>query len=248
MKYFVLGILVTFGLVLYLNRAYAHIFSFLNEFNPGNPTTHMTFIIPSPVPTSSARITYVALGDSLTAGAGATKETESYPYRLAQRLAEGRNAEVTLVNLGQPGANTIDVLNNQVPAAVALHPDFITLAIGINDLHNNVPDEVFQKNLISIVNGLSGATKNLNVITIPFLAGKSAFWPPYRAYFDWKTRNFNELLRISLSNKNVSIIDLYSLTHERALNDADYYSPDGFHASAKAYDFWSKILYDHLNY
>jgi lysophospholipase L1-like esterase len=248
MKYVVIIFIVLIGLILYLNRAYAHIFSFLNYNNPGNPTTHTNFVFPSPIPNSPFKVTYVALGDSLTAGVGAALEKESYPYRLAERLAESRGAEVTLVNLGQPGATARDVLNDQVPQVVALHPDVVTLAIGINDMHNGVSDQEFQKNLRGIVNSLSSTVKYLNVATIPFLANKNAFWPPYRAYFDYQTQHYNNLLRGAMSGRKILFIDLYSLTRERALNDASYYSPDGFHASAKAYDFWSQIFYDHINY
>ncbi len=248
MKYFVLFLLITAGLTVYLNRAYAHIFSFLNANNPGSPLTHMSIVIPPSTATSSSRLTYVSLGDSLTAGAGAATESESYPYRLAKLLAEKHGAEVTLDNLGQPGANTIDVLNQQVPLVAALHPDVVTLLIGVNDLHYQVPPESFEKNLAAIVDNLSSTTEHLNIITIPYLGNSSAFMPPYQTYYDLQTKRFNNLLREALSGKKVSIIDLYSLTREQAFSDNGYYSPDGFHPSAKTYTFWSKIIYDHLDY
>ncbi len=248
MKYLILFLVVTAGLILYLNRSYAHIFSFLNANNPGTPTTHMSIVIPAPSPTSSSRLKYVALGDSLTAGAGAATEAESYPYRLAKLLAEKRGAEVILENLGQPGATTINVLNQQVPLVAALHPDIVTLLIGVNDLHNQMPSDLFKKNLTAIVDGLSSSTKHLNIITIPYLGNSSAFMPPYQTYYDLQTKRYNDLLREALSGKKVSFIDLYSLTREQAFDDAGYYSPDGFHPSAETYNFWSKLLYDHLNY
>ncbi len=247
MKYIVAAILTLAIVALYLNRAYAHIFYFLNENNPGNPTTHMSFIIPPPTP-SSAKITYVALGDSLTAGVGAPEETQPYPYQLTKLLTKKYNAEVTLINLGQPGATSADVLRQQVPQVAGFHPDVVTLLIGVNDLHYQMQDKVFKKSFAGIVDGLVSTTKKLNVFTIPYIGNGAAFWPPYQTYFDQQTKRYNDIIREVISGRKVTLIDLYTLTHEQAFNDASYYSPDGFHPSATAYDLWSKIIYDHLDY
>lgn len=246
MKYFLTIFFASVIVSLYLSLAYKHISSFTYANNPGNPTIHMAFLIPSPA-SSSTKITYVALGDSLTAGVGAATEVESYPYRLAQLLAKNRNADVTLINLGRPGDTTIDVLNQQVPRVAEFHPDIVTLNIGVNDMNNRIPDETFKKNLASIFDGLSGTTKHFSVTTIPYLGNTSAYWPPYQIYFDTQTKHYNDLLRDTLIGRNINLIDLYSETHKQAFSDPDYYSPDGFHPSASAYDLWSKILYDHLN-
>lgn len=249
MKYFIVVLLITGGVILYLNRAYAHIFSYLNAGNPGNPTTNNLSIAFRPVNVStSSKIIYVSLGDSLTAGVGAPDHTGSYPFQLAKLLADDRHIEVAFFNLGQPGAVSKDVLNSQIPQVAELYPDIVTVAIGINDMHNRVPSATFQKNITSIVDQLSGITKHLNIITIPYLGGSKAFWPPYQTYYDWQTKRYNNLLRAAIPNKNVTIIDLYSQTHERSLRDSGYYSTDDFHPSAEAYTFWSKIIYDHLDY
>lgn len=202
----------------------------------------------TPATATTKTITYAALGDSLTAGVGANVETESYPYRLGEILAREADTQVSVVSWGQPGATAIDVLKEQVPPTVKLRPDVVTLAIGINDMHNRIAGPVFQTTLVAIVDELSKVIKHINVITIPYLGNNKTFLPPYRYYFDWQTRRFNQLLKTALAGKPVTIIDLYSLTRERAFNDADYYSADGFHPSATAYNFWSTTIYDHLDY
>jgi len=234
--------------ILYLNRAYARIFSTIGARDLINPTIQQTVSIPSPITTSTAQITYVALGDSLTAGVGATYQEDSYPYRVAKLLVQENSALVTIVNLGKPGAVSADVLNQQLPQALSLHPDVVTLAIGINDMLNRVPASVFGKNISTIADDLAGAVKHVNIINIPYLGGGKTFWPPYRYYFDRQTRKYNGYLVEALAGKNVFIIDLYTQTHERALNDSSYYSADGFHPSEKGYEFWSNIIYGNLNY
>jgi lysophospholipase L1-like esterase len=42
------------------------------------------------------------------------------------------------------------------------------------------------------------------------------------------------------NNRQIKIIDLYSLTREKAFNGQSYYSSDTFHPSDEGYNFWSK--------
>ncbi|MFA5061729.1 MAG: SGNH/GDSL hydrolase family protein [Patescibacteria group bacterium] len=244
----IVSVLVVACLGLYLNRAYRHISVSIGEKNLANPTVHQTIVLPPATTTSTAKIVYAALGDSLTVGVGATAEQKTYPYLVAKLLAQEKNIQVTVANLGIPGATSADVLNQQVPQAAKLHPDMVILAVGINDMLNRVPTDVFEKNMVSIVNGLAGAATHITVINIPYLGGSQAYWPPYRCYFDWQTRRYNNFLNKALANKNVAVIDLYTLTHEQAFNDKNYYSVDGFHPSDEGYQFWSNIIYGNLNY
>ncbi len=247
MKYLII-IFTIVVLGLYLNWAYARIFSTPNTKNLANPTNHQIINLPFSANAFTKKITYVALGDSLTAGVGASAEDKTYPYRLAKLLADKQNAQVTVVNLGWPGATAADVLNIQIPLLAELHPDIVTLAIGTNDMHNQVPAKLFQQTMSTIVDNLASTTKHLNVINIPYLGNRSVFFPPYRLYFDWQTKRYNSPLRNSLVGKQVNVIDIYSLTRQKAFSDPQYYSADGFHPSDAGYDFWSENLYEHLDY
>lgn len=243
----IITVLVIAVFALYLNLSYAHVFSSISERDLVNPTILLTSYVP-PISPTTTKITYVALGDSLTAGVGATSEQTSYPYIIARLMAQDRKTGVTVVNLGEPGASSIDVLKRQAPQVAALHPDVVTLVIGINDMFNKVPAEVFEKNIISIVDSLASTTKYINIINIPYIGNTKTFLPPYRYYFDWQIRGYNNLLNNALIDKHIPIIDLYTLTHEQAFTSNTYYSADGFHPSDESYKSWGKIIYDNLNY
>lgn len=76
---------------------------------------------------------WVALGDSLTQGIGATAHDRGWVGQVRDRLAAaGRPHRV--VNLAVSGAKTFDVLERQLPVLDALQPDLVTLMIGSNDL------------------------------------------------------------------------------------------------------------------
>ncbi|MGA4843226.1 SGNH/GDSL hydrolase family protein [Streptomyces sp. G45] len=79
-------------------------------------------------------LTYVALGDSLTAGVGdrVAGGWRGWAALLAASLgAPGHR--VRFHNLAANGAQTHDVLRHQAPAALALRPDLASVVVGVND-------------------------------------------------------------------------------------------------------------------
>jgi len=84
---------------------------------------------------------YVALGDSLTEGLSDSSRQEPGEYRgwadrLAQYLAMtgDRRTPVGYANLGVRSRRIEDVVSEQVPRALALEADLVTILIGANDL------------------------------------------------------------------------------------------------------------------
>jgi lysophospholipase L1-like esterase len=75
--------------------------------------------------------TYAALGDSFTAGRESI-EAERWADRLAHGL-RAVNPELVYRNLAVDGASSVEVLK-QVPAAIALRPDLVTVICGANDV------------------------------------------------------------------------------------------------------------------
>ncbi|WEO98651.1 SGNH/GDSL hydrolase family protein [Streptomyces sp. FXJ1.172] len=76
-------------------------------------------------------VRFVALGDSLTEGVGdpVTTGRRGWAALLAPSLAE----EVEFTNLAVSGAQTRDVRERQIPAALELRPDIASVVIGVND-------------------------------------------------------------------------------------------------------------------
>ena len=82
---------------------------------------------------------WVALGDSMTQGIGASAYDRGWTGQLADRAGEsvaGKAIPHRLINLASSGAKVRDVLDRQLPALVALGttPDLVTVLIGSNDL------------------------------------------------------------------------------------------------------------------
>jgi lysophospholipase L1-like esterase len=81
---------------------------------------------------------WVALGDSMTQGVGASAPDRGWVGQLSGRLTEGGWTH-RLVNLSVTGARVQDVLEDQVPALDAIvaaegPPALVTLVVGSNDV------------------------------------------------------------------------------------------------------------------
>ncbi len=95
-------------------------------------------------------ITIVALGDSLTAGYGLSRQ-QAYPALVAEKMrAAGYEFEV--VNAGSSGDTTAGGLR-RLPAILRAHKkiDVFILELGINDAFRGVPIEQIRANLQSII-------------------------------------------------------------------------------------------------
>jgi lysophospholipase L1-like esterase len=82
----------------------------------------------------------VILGDSLTFGDG-VKATETYPYKLQEKLRNRRDSQIQVINLGIMGINTDQeamILTQENPyfgyPALFFEPDLLILTFCVNDL------------------------------------------------------------------------------------------------------------------
>jgi lysophospholipase L1-like esterase len=239
----ILLIVVVFGA--YLNLSYARIFSKVGKENLKSPDVSYTYLINSGK-NNDKSLSYSALGDSLTAGVGVDDYKQSYPYLTAEKLAVKNN--IILKDKSAPGFKTEDLKNILVPLVVLDKPDIVTLFIGINDIRSNVSEENFKGNYEQILESLSKNTSaKIYVINIPFLGSSNSILPPYNYYFDFKTKEFNKIIKDLAIKNNVQYIDLYSPTLKEFRKSDSYYSADLFHPSSKGYSFWADIIYDNFN-
>lgn len=207
--------------------------------------TRHTYEIKSPN-ASSSKLVYVALGDSLTSGAGTEKVEDSFPYLLAEKFAVNNN--IILKNFSYPGAKTSHLIKDLLSPAIADKPDIITLLIGTNDIHGNVSADHFKKNYTHILDRLTKETKaKIYVISIPFIGAKTILLPPYNYYYDHKTAKYNNIIKELADTYKIKYIDLATPTAEICEKDGPHYSVDSFHPSAEGYKLWCEIIYADIN-
>ncbi len=235
-------IILAIVLVLYFNRSYAYIYKHIDKMALKTPDHGVAYLVVNN-DTASTSLTYAALGDSLTAGVGADKASDTFPYLLAQYLA-GNDYRVNLKVRAVPGAKTQDLLTSLVSAAIEDEPDVVTILIGVNDIHGEISQDVFKKNYELILERLTTETKaKIYIINIPFIGADNLLLPPYNYMFDYKTRQYNKIILELATKYNIKYIDLYTETQDLFKRSGSHYASDFFHPSSQGYKIWADLIY-----
>ena len=174
--------------------------------------------------------TYVALGDSFTSGL-VTGEAR-WPDQVAQALGPGVRYE----NLAWVGATSADVEGSQLPRAISLEPDLVTLICGANDVLESVrPDaSAYAERLGRMYARLRTERPSavLLTATYPDLSRFLDLRPRTRARVQWGMRGFNAAARRVAERYSVALLEGFD---HPAAQDRDTYAEDGFHPSPEGH-------------
>lgn len=227
------------GVLFYLYFSYIRIYSLFDKTS--NPNIALNYIAGNI--RSSRVINYAALGDSLTAGVGASDAQHTFPYLLSEKIA-GRG-KVQLFNLGQPGATSAEVLQQQIVPLSSFGPEVITLFIGTNDMHQRVSINTFKNNYNQILDDLEKYKKaKVILINLPYLGSGSLILPPWRGYFDNRINKYNQVISEIAAERKLTLIDLYGKTKTYFKDNQNIiYSADLYHPTDVGYAFWADQIY-----
>lgn len=187
-------------------------------------------------------IVYLALGDSLTAGEGASPE-ESFPAALTARLRALPLRWVELHNAGEPGAKAEQVITEQLPLLVQHPPNLVTLGIGTNDVMTGVKEEVYRAQVRSILASVSAVVPRRRIYVLPqgdWSRAKLAEPLGKPETFAPRIESFNRILREEAARAGVRFVDLGPLLARQAREGL--MDKDGVHYSARAYEQWAEAL------
>lgn len=181
------------------------------------------------------------LGDSLTAGVGASSFQNSYPNLLAQELTTILG-NIQSTNYAFPGDKTQDMLDRQLEQDLA-DPQVVFVLIGINDIFDHVGTTKFEYNYQQIVDQLKQKTASqIILLTIPNITTSSLVGWPLDHYYHNQIKSYNQIIARVATANNLELLDLYSLTEDSPYQIKNYYSSDLFHPSDQGYNKWADVL------
>jgi lysophospholipase L1-like esterase len=186
-----------------------------------------------PTPARAVRVvnSYVALGDSFTAGRDSIDAE-----RWADLLAAGMrrvNPDLRYANLAVDGATSAEVLSEQIEPGLALDPDFVTVICGANDvLLSTRPDvggyaERIDAILRRLREGAPGAA--LVTATAPEVWQFMGLRPRTEARLIAATTELNEVTREVAARYEVLCLPVAG---HPALREPATFSADGLHPSS----------------
>jgi lysophospholipase L1-like esterase len=107
--------------------------------------------------------TLAIIGDSAASGVGDSDEMSNY-FGWGYHLAKVFNEPLTYINAARPGAQSSEVLHEQLPKVLIHNPDLVAVIVGGNDLlRNRFSPTIFEENLNVTLRQIedSGATSML---------------------------------------------------------------------------------------
>ena len=191
--------------------------------------------------------TYVAIGDSLTAGRG-DEGRDGRPIGWAQRLADILGVRTTvrcsLTNLAVDGATVHEVLSKQLPAVAARKPDLVSVTVGINDIRRRDFDELsFKADLGQLFEALAATQATLLTCTLPDLTVIMSLSQDLHEVVRERMRLASDIIREQAESYGAVCLDAWTLP---GVTDPDLYAPDRLHPNSKGHQFIAAACADKL--
>ncbi|MGE0215735.1 SGNH/GDSL hydrolase family protein [Mycolicibacterium sp.] len=185
---------------------------------------------------------YVALGDSQTEGLWDGDDQTGligFADRLAMRL-DGHWPGLRYANLAIRGKQIRDVLDDQMPQAVAMGADLITVCIGMNDVTRSVRgfDQALDQ-LDVLHERLADAGATVVTTTFPDLARIL----PIGRVLAARVIAINDRIRGAADRHGFRLVDLYRAP---SMTQPDTWSPDRVHGSAKGHMLFAEAAAEAL--
>lgn len=177
-------------------------------------------------------ITYVAIGDSFTAGLQPDKP------RWPDEVARALGPDVRYENLASVGATSEQVEREQLPQALALKPDLVTLICGANDvLESTRPDAAgYAARLSRMFGRLRREAPRAEIVTAtyPDLSRFLDLRPRSRARVEKGMLLFNAASRDVAERHDITLLEGFD--HPVAEN-RETFAEDGFHPSPEGHRY-----------
>jgi lysophospholipase L1-like esterase len=178
---------------------------------------------------------YVAIGDSQTEGLWDGDDTTGlvgFADRLAAML-HSHHPGLTYANLAVRGRRIADLLDEQLPTALAMEPDLITVCIGMNDVTR--PGPHFGSALAELDdmhNKLAASGATVVTTTFPNIAKIL----PIGRVIASRVEQINAEIRNAAVRHGFRLVDLY---HAPSMTRLDTWSADRVHGSDKGHQLFA---------
>ena len=197
-------------------------------------------------------IVYAAIGASETYGTGADdRNRQAWPQVF---FNEALPESAVFYNFGIPGATTAQALKDELPPALGIHPNLVTVWLNVNDLVQGVSPTSYGAQLQQLIHGLRRASSTrVLVANVPDLRQLPAFKAcapnapdagpacpipstlvPSADQMRALITAYNAVIAEVVKHEGATLVDLYSRDSVLAQHP-DWISADGFHPSPAGY-------------
>lgn len=185
-------------------------------------------------------VSYLALGDSYTYGAGVS-QSGSYPYQLAALLSANHYLISAPQVVAFQGWTAADLLAGIGTADINRGFDFVTLLIGVNDENKGSNLTTYTAQVGQLITQAiayaRGYSKRVFVLSIPDWSVTPFATGMDKAKIKADVAMLNAINEAECKKMGAIYVDI-STVQALAANDATLTAGDGLHPSAKMYALW----------
>jgi len=195
-------------------------------------------------PSQRSRLVYAAMGASDAVGIGAFPLDQGYVYKIRDGLADFADV-VDLSNFGVSGERIKYIEETELPAAIAITPDVVTLWAGPNDIIQGTDAATFETRLGRVFARLRQETSAVVVMAnVPDLTILPRFViaPDPDVTAD-RVNAYNQVIARQTAAYQIPLVDLYAGNYAANI---EYVSIDGFHPSNKGHAKIAELYLDIL--
>lgn len=179
------------------------------------------------------------LGDSTITGPGLDDVDDTFVRVIAHTLSSRYFVELNSLAVG--GARSIDLLRNQVPAAIELDSDITMISVGGNDVMRAVPVRVFERNLEAIVAVMKTVSREVVLMGVGDMGTIPRCPQPLDRVASMTGRIANRVHQRVAKRQGVHSVDHWGWSAE-AFRDPVMFSPDLFHPSPAGHRVWAQTV------
>lgn len=188
----------------------------------------------------------VTLGDAYTHGTDtAAPRRDSWPAQLAESLDRG-GFSVILRNLAEPGDTSGELLEEQLGQVESLHPDVVTLQVGVNDIFAR-ETEWYRDNVSVVLDELLTILPSERVFAVTTPDHTLTEWGGRYGVADagsGAVEELNATLREVAGERDVEVIDI-GLINSLVAADSSLVvqrDPPVPYPTAKQYAGWAEVI------
>lgn len=204
------------------------------------------FELSDPMGASDSLLRMVWIGDSVSAGVGATEPDAALP----RLVAGGLESPIELRVFAVSGARVGAALRDQAPRLEALRPgpDVVVVEVGANDVTHLTSRGGFARDYERLLARVVGTNpKHVIVLGMPAFGTAPRFLQPLRWIVGWRSRRLDAVVRRAAATHRARYVDIAGATGSAfGKHPERYYAADGFHPSDAGYELWARAVLESL--
>jgi lysophospholipase L1-like esterase len=193
-----------------------------------------------------AQPSYIALGDSLTAGRG-DLDKQGQPIGWARRLSgllgDRTGVAYEFTNLAVDQATISDVLANQMPVLLGKHPELVTISTGINDIRGAFSKDEYAARIDGAFADAITTGATVATMTLPNIVANFPIPKEMRDIARGLMVELNDAIRCAAHVHGVLLIDSW---YADEVAEPAFWSADGMHPNAHGHQLIAGAFADLL--